>query len=42
MRLMPQRSYRTLVKRIASVEMLEAFFNEFKAKGTAMPETATN
>ncbi|MBU6156865.1 MAG: hypothetical protein KJS87_08025 [Alphaproteobacteria bacterium] len=34
--------YRTLVKRIASVEMLEAFFNEFKAKGTAMPETATN
>jgi hypothetical protein len=34
--------YRTLVKRIASVEMLEAFFNEFKAKGAGAPETATN
>ena len=38
--------YRTLVKRIASVEMLEAFFNEFKAKGpvpAAAPEaTAIN
>ena len=34
--------YRTLVKRIASVEVLEAFFNEFKAKGAPGPETATN
>lgn len=34
--------YRTLVKRIASVEMLEAFFNEFKAKGAGAAETATN
>jgi hypothetical protein len=34
--------YRTLVKRIASVEMLEGFFNEFKSRGAAQPETATN
>jgi hypothetical protein len=34
--------YRTLVKRIASVEMLEAFFNEFKAKGPAPAATAIN
>jgi hypothetical protein len=34
--------YRTLVKRIASVEMLEAFFNEFKSKGVSQPEIATN
>jgi tetratricopeptide (TPR) repeat protein len=36
--------YRTLVKRIASVEMLEAFFNEFKSKGAGAPapETAVN
>lgn len=35
--------YRTLVKRIASVEMLEAFFSEFKSKGQPpVPAVATN
>ncbi len=34
--------YKTLVKRIASVEMLEAFFNEFRAKSIGASAMVTN